>query len=67
INNGSFGLWFGHLCRSDLAFNVALGERAEYYFLGSIISHCDDPADPDDVFSLSALIIKQCKVHQNQC
>ena len=46
---------------------IALAEYAEYYFLDSsiFIVHCS--IDLIAVCSLSALIAKQCKVHQTKC
>ncbi len=52
---------------SHLTATIAVVECPEYHFLDSDIFIFDYPANRIAVYSLSALIAKQCKVHQSKC
>ncbi len=51
----------------NFAADVALVECSEYDFLDSSVVISNDAAGSIAVCNLSALIAKQCKVHQIEC
>ena len=67
INAVDSAFWIECCNRSCSPANVALVECSEYDFLDSSISFFDDAANPIAVRNQSALIAKQCKVHQIEC
>jgi|GEM_PF-4114327 len=58
---------FDHFNGSDITNSIALAECAEYHFLDSGIFILNYATNLVTVFSISALIAKQCTVHQTKC